>query len=35
MKINKKNLKSLVVKLVAILIVAAMILTGFVVVFWK
>ena len=35
MKINKKILKSWAVKILAILIVLAMILTGFVVIFWK
>ena len=34
-KINKKILKSWAVKILAILIVLAMILTGFVVIFWK
>ena len=35
MKINKRILKSWAVKILAILIVLAMILTGFVVIFWK
>lgn len=35
MKINKKTLKSWAVKIIAILIVLTMILTGFVVIFWK
>ena len=35
MKINKRTLKSMAVKIVAILIVLAMILTGFVVILWK
>lgn len=35
MKINKKKLKSWAVKILAILIVLAMVLTGFVVIFWK
>jgi len=32
---NKKKLKSLAVKIIAVLIVIAMVLTGFVVVLWK
>ena len=35
MKVTKKKLKSWAVKILAILIVLAMILTGFVVIFWK
>lgn len=35
MKINKRILKSWAVKILAVLIVIAMILTGFVVIFWK
>ncbi|EMR74615.1 hypothetical protein MBGDF03_00324 [Thermoplasmatales archaeon SCGC AB-540-F20] len=35
MKINKKTLKSWTVKIITILIVLTMILTGFVVIFWK
>ena len=35
MKINKKTLKSWAVKILAILIVLALVLTGLVVVFWK
>ncbi len=35
MKFNKRLLKSWAVKILAILIVLAMILTGFVVIFWK
>jgi len=35
MKINKKTLKSWVLKLLAILIVLTMIFAGFVVIFWK
>ncbi len=35
MKINKKILKSWAIKILAILVVLAMILTGFVVIFWK
>jgi len=35
MKISKKTLKSWVIKLLAILIVLAMIFAGFVVIFWK
>jgi hypothetical protein len=35
MKINKRILKNWAVKILAILIVLAMILTGFVVIFWK
>jgi len=35
MKINKKTLKSWAVKILAILIVLAMILTGFVVILYK
>jgi hypothetical protein len=35
MKISKKILRSWVVKIIAILIVLAMIFTGFVVILWK
>jgi hypothetical protein len=35
MKVNKRVLRSWAVKILAILIVLAMILTGFVVIFWK
>ena len=35
MKITKKTLRSWIVKIIAILIVLGMILTGFVVIFWK
>jgi hypothetical protein len=35
MKLTRKMLRSWVVKIIAILIVLAMILTGFVVIFWK
>jgi hypothetical protein len=35
MKITKKLLKQWMVKLAAILIVLALVLTGFVVIFWK
>jgi hypothetical protein len=35
MKITRKQLRSWIVKIVAILIVLGMIFTGFVVIFWK
>jgi len=35
MKITRKNLRSWIVKIIAILIVLAMILTGFVVILYK
>jgi hypothetical protein len=35
MKLNKKTLRSWVVKIIAILIVLGMIFTGFVVILWK
>jgi len=35
MKLNRKTLRSWVVKIVAILIVLGMIFTGFVVILWK
>lgn len=35
MKLTRKMLRSLLVKIIAILIVLGMIFTGFVVVFWK
>jgi hypothetical protein len=35
MKLNRKTLRSWVVKIIAILIVLGMIFTGFVVILWK
>ena len=35
MKINKKNIKNWIVKILAILIVLIMVLAGFVVILWK
>jgi hypothetical protein len=35
MRITRKNLRSWAIKIVAILIVVGMILTGFVVILWK
>ena len=35
MKINRKTLKSWMIKIVVILIVIAMVLTGFVTILWK
>lgn len=35
MRITRKILRSWMIKIIAILIVLAMILTGFVVIFWK
>jgi hypothetical protein len=35
MKITRKNLRSWIVKIIAILIVLGMIFTGFVVILWK
>jgi hypothetical protein len=35
MKITRKNLRSWIIKIIAILIVLGMIFTGFVVIFWK
>jgi len=35
MKLNRKILRSWAIKIIAILIVIAMIFTGFVVIFWK
>ncbi len=35
MKINKKTLRSWAIKILAILVVLAMVFAGFVVIFWK